>query len=71
LSIQDHAANQGEINRLRKKLDELLYREEMMWLQWSRISWLKEGNRNTKKIHRKAAGPAKKNKIKLLKREDG
>jgi hypothetical protein len=43
----------------------------MMWLQWSRISWLKEGNRNTKKIHRKAAGPAKKNKIKLLKREDG
>ena len=29
-------------------LDELLYREEMMWLQRTRINWLKEGDRNTR-----------------------
>jgi hypothetical protein len=48
-----------------------LYREEMMWLQRSRISWLKEGDRNTKVFHRKAAGRPKKNKIKLLRKENG
>jgi hypothetical protein len=28
------------------KMDELLYREEMMWLQRSRITWLTEGDQN-------------------------
>jgi hypothetical protein len=47
LSTQDHIANQDEVDKLNKSMDELLYREEMMWLQRSRISWLKEGDRNT------------------------
>jgi hypothetical protein len=69
LSSQNHVANQGEIQRLSRSMDELLYREEMMWLQRSRIAWLKEGDQNTKFFHRKA--PGKKNSINLLKKDDG
>jgi hypothetical protein len=43
----------------------------MMWLQRSRITWLKEGDRNTKLFHRKAVWRAKKNRIKKLKQDDG
>jgi hypothetical protein len=53
------------------KMDELLFREEMLWLQRSRITWLKEGDRNTKFFHRKVKWRAMKNRIKKLKKEDG
>jgi hypothetical protein len=42
-----------------------------MWLQWSRVAWLKEGDRNTKKNHMKAAGRAKKNRVAHLRKDDG
>jgi hypothetical protein len=35
------------MRRVTDKMDELLYREEMMWLQRSRLAWLKEGNKDT------------------------
>jgi hypothetical protein len=39
-------ANDGEeIKRTMDRMDEILYREEMMWLQRSRVSCLKEGDR--------------------------
>jgi hypothetical protein len=70
-----HATNNDEgeedVRKLHCRLDELLYREKMMWLQRSRITWLKEGDRNTKFFHQKAVGRVKKNKIKCLKRQDG
>ena len=52
-------------------MNELLYREEMLWLQRSRIVWLKEGGRNTKMFHRKAVWRARKNKIRGLADEAG
>jgi hypothetical protein len=62
---------QAELLHLRTQMDEILYREEMMWLQRSRVAWLKEGDRNTRFFHMKAAGQAKKNKIKRLRKDDG
>jgi hypothetical protein len=52
-------------------MNDLLYKEEMLWLQRSRITWLKEGDRNTIFFHKKAVWRAKKNKITQLKDQDG
>ena len=56
-------APRREIQDAMDTMNELLYREEMLWLQRSRISWLKEGDRNTCFFHNKAVWRAKKNKI--------
>jgi hypothetical protein len=70
LEADDPIQNREHILKTKRELDELLYREEMMWLQRSHITWLKEGDRNTKIFHRKAIGRAKKNHIKKLKLQD-
>jgi hypothetical protein len=56
---------------LEKEMDELLYREEIHWMQQSRISWLREGDQNTKYFHRRVSWRKKKNKIHKLKHNDG
>jgi predicted CopG family antitoxin len=60
-----------EIREVSDYIDELLYREEMLWLQRSRVAWLKEGDRNTKFFHQKAVWRARKNKVKKFKDEQG
>jgi hypothetical protein len=60
-----------EIRSTMDRMNELLYREEMMWLQRSRIAWLKEGDRNTKYFQQKAQWRSRKNNIKKLRKEDG
>jgi hypothetical protein len=64
-------ADHSKLMKVRQRMDELFESEELMWLQRSRVAWLKEGDRNTKYFHRKVAHRAKKNRIKLLRKEDG
>jgi hypothetical protein len=52
-------------------MSEVLYKEEMLLLQCSRITWLKEGNMNTRFFHQKVIWRARKNKIKKLKNDEG
>ncbi|XP_073367759.1 uncharacterized protein [Aegilops tauschii subsp. strangulata] len=59
-------ADKAEIRMIIDKMNELLYQEEMIWLQRSRITWLKEGDRNTKYFHSKDVWRARKNKIREL-----
>jgi len=63
--------SRAEARRTAAAMDEMLYREEMMWLQRSHISWLREGDRNTKFFHQKAIWRSRKNRIKRLKAENG
>jgi hypothetical protein len=70
LSDQTSTDQEEELERLRFIMDEILYREEMMWLQRSRIAWLKEGDRNIKFFHMKVVASMKKNKITRLSKED-
>jgi hypothetical protein len=64
-------ANKEEIKKTMDRMNEILYREEMIWLQRSRISWLTEGDSNTNFFHQKAQWRARKNKIKKLRKENG
>jgi hypothetical protein len=67
----DPQADPREIRSVMDRVDELLYREEMMWLQRSRIAWLREGDRNTSYFHRQAVWRARKNRIKKLRESNG
>ena len=44
-----------EIQGLRKEINEMLTREEIMWNQRSRASWIKWGDHNTKFCHATAS----------------
>ena len=59
-------ADRNEIREVSDHMQELLYREEMLWMQRSRIDWLRNGDRNTKFFQNRAKWRARRNKVKRL-----
>jgi mannosylglycoprotein endo-beta-mannosidase len=53
------------------KLSRLKDQRGLYWKQRAHVTWLKEGDRNTKFFHSVASGRKKKNRIKVVRREDG
>ena len=55
----------------RKDLNEMLAKEESYWHQRSRVSWMREGDRNTRFFHANATQRRQKNKINGLRETNG
>jgi hypothetical protein len=69
--LQAADVDRNAIREAIREMNELLYREEMLWLQRVRVDWLREGDRNTKFFHQKATWRARKNRIRKLKESSG
>ncbi|KAI9108280.1 hypothetical protein K1719_020763 [Acacia pycnantha] len=60
-----------EAEELSRLLEEAWVNEESYWWQWSRISWLKCGDKNTKFFHNSVIQRRQRNKILRLKNDRG
>jgi hypothetical protein len=60
-----------EERKITDRIVELNHREEIMWKQCSRVTWLTEGDRNTRFFHLRASQRRRRNKISKLKMADG
>ncbi|CAA7027574.1 unnamed protein product [Microthlaspi erraticum] len=67
----DDSVPSEEVMKLKWDLCNALRDEELFWRQKSRVSWLKEGDRNTKFFHATTKQRRARNRITKLKRQDG
>jgi exonuclease III len=56
---------------LQREIHLILHQEELMWHQKSRAKWIQDGDRNTRYYHLKTIKRRKKNRIVMLRKEDG
>nr|XP_027096099.1 uncharacterized protein LOC113715996 [Coffea arabica] len=71
-SVEDYYKEmEGRVAAVKNQLVGAYNEEEQYWQQKSRLSWLREGDKNTKYFHAVVKGRRKRNKIGNLKREDG
>ncbi|XP_074266442.1 uncharacterized protein LOC141589715 [Silene latifolia] len=57
--------------KLRKELDDILEREELLWYQKSRVEFIRDGDRNTSYFHVSTLIRRWKNRINTLKNDEG
>ncbi|XP_039024632.1 uncharacterized protein LOC120157616 [Hibiscus syriacus] len=71
----DYGPITDEFYELRRKalvdLKDVMDKDEIFWLQRSRVAWLKDGDRNSSFFHARANGSRKKNWIGRLESEGG
>lgn len=58
-------------SKLKKEWAEVLLQKELLWLQKSRIDWLRLGDRNTKFFHTIMLVRNRRNKVEALKNGEG
>uniref|UniRef100_A0A2N9G219 Uncharacterized protein n=1 Tax=Fagus sylvatica TaxID=28930 RepID=A0A2N9G219_FAGSY len=66
-----HGCGHDTVISIRKEVSDLLLKEERMWKQRSRESWLKEGDHNTKFFHNRASHRKRRNTISALRMANG
>ncbi|KAL8470043.1 hypothetical protein ACS0TY_032782 [Phlomoides rotata] len=59
------------VRSLENKLAALLRKEELHWLQHPRVSWIRDGDKNTNFFHRTASGRRSRNRIVKITDGDG
>jgi hypothetical protein len=68
---QGHRGLKSLENKLNQELSNILMQEERLWFQRSRAKWLHDGDRNTKYYHLKTINRRRKNKILMIRDEEG
>lgn len=56
---------------MQKELEAVIHQEELTWHQRSRAKWLQDGDRNTRYYHVKATKRKRRNRIHMLRNNDG
>lgn len=69
--IENPSSHSKNIMELQDDINLLLEQEVVFWRQRSRVSWLKEGDKNTKKFHAQCNQRRKTNLIRGLRDDDG